>query len=366
MQEGVHNERSIRADTAPTSAVGRQPWSARLRRRFWVWPLWTLVGGLTLGLLPLWLALALVHDLIWRRRFAALRLMLLVASLLALEAAGVLGAGVLGLIAPIDSARGQDLHRRLQSLWGRSVLGAGMRLMSMRLQTTGLEALGQGPLLILPRHTSLADSLLPTVLLSGPGGLNLRFVLKHELLLDPCLDLVGNRMPNAFVRRGIGGDAAARLLGDLAAGLGDADAVVIFPEGTRASDGRKRAAIATHEAAGDAEGAARIASFRQLLPPRLAGVDALLRAAPEADVAFLAHVGFDGVVSLRDMLSGKLIGRTVRVHVERVDRAEIPDESDARRVWLDERWRRMDAWVDAALRDEAHPARSSQNQGQIG
>lgn len=336
-----------------SASTGRDAFGVRLRRRLQVWPLWCAAGVIVLGLLPLWMAVALVHDLVRPCRFAGVRWTALAASLLALEAMGVATASVLGLLAPIDSARGQALHRALQIRWGRSVLGVGMALMSMRLVVEGEDVRGGGPAVVLPRHASLADALLPTLLLAGAGGFALRFVLKRELLADPCLDLVGNRLPNAFIRRSGDSEGAARQLAALAEGLGPGEAVVIYPEGTRASQRRRQVALAAREAAGDREGAARIASFRRLLPPHAGGVEALLAAAPEADVVLLGHVGFDDVVTLRDMLGGKLVGRTVRVRLERVVRREIPASAEDRRAWLDVRWRAMDHWVDAALAAEA-------------
>ena len=59
---------------------------------------------------------------------------------------------------------------------------------------------------------ALAVVLLAAALLSRPHGVRLRYVLKRELLWDPCLDIVGHRLPNAFVRRGsrdTAGDVAA-------------------------------------------------------------------------------------------------------------------------------------------------------------
>ena len=56
-------------------------------------------------------------------------------------------------------------------------------------------------MLLFPRHVSVADTLLPAVFVSSRNGILLRHVLKRELLWDPCLDIVGNRLPNCFVRR---------------------------------------------------------------------------------------------------------------------------------------------------------------------
>jgi hypothetical protein len=40
----------------------------------------------------------------------------------------------------------------------------------------------------------------PAAIISARHGIRLRWVMKRELLWDPCLDIVGNRLPNAFIR----------------------------------------------------------------------------------------------------------------------------------------------------------------------
>ena len=40
------------------------------------------------------------------------------------------------------------------------------------------------------------------MIVAREARIRLRYVLKHELRWDPCLDIVGWRLPNAFVRRG--------------------------------------------------------------------------------------------------------------------------------------------------------------------
>jgi hypothetical protein len=52
------------------------------------------------------------------------------------------------------------------------------------------------------RHASIGDTLLASALVGRPHGIFwLRYVLKRELLWDPCLDVVGNRLPHVFVDR---------------------------------------------------------------------------------------------------------------------------------------------------------------------
>jgi 1-acyl-sn-glycerol-3-phosphate acyltransferase len=68
-----------------------------------------------------------------------------------------------------------------------------------------------------------------------------RIVLKDLLQLDPLVDVYLNRLPNAFLRAGAD-DSTARVA-QLAHGLGDEDALLIFPEGGNFSEGRRRRAI---------------------------------------------------------------------------------------------------------------------------
>ena len=59
----------------------------------------------------------------------------------------------------------------------------------------------RGPYLLLVRHASSGDALLASSLVSAPNRMQLRCVLKRELLWDPCLDIVGNWLPNVFAER---------------------------------------------------------------------------------------------------------------------------------------------------------------------
>jgi len=200
------------------------------------------------------------------------------------------------------------------------------------------------------RHVSTADTLLPVVLLTGRAGIVLRYVLKRELLWDPCLDIVGNRLPNCFVRRESGQSAAeiaavVRLLDGLAAHEG----VLIYPEGTRFTPAKRERALARLAEGPATEPAllARARALTNLLPPRLGGPLALLESNPGADVLFCAHTGFEGTRSLADLMAGGLVGTTVRVRLWRVPFAEIPRTRSAMASWLYDHWARMDAWIAA-------------------
>ena len=103
----------------------------------------------------------------------------------------------------------------------------------------GVDALHPGPVVLLARHASLADSLLAAWVVTEHARLRPRVVLKQELLADPCLDIVGNRLPNCFVDRGAE-DAAPALaaIEEMGATMDDRSVSIIFPEGNAGEPGQ--------------------------------------------------------------------------------------------------------------------------------
>lgn len=285
----------------------------------------------------------LLRDLAAGTRLSGVRAYLFFVWLLCAEQAGLAAALAVWLLH--GGRRGpafETSNTRLQHRWNEALFGGARLLFGLQVGFEGSEALSPGPLLYLSRHASIGDTLLPIVA-GGPQGLTFRFVLKRALLWDPCLDVVGQRLPNAFVSRGRDpqGDLAA--LRSIATGLGPTSGVVIFPEGTRASPARRAALLASLEQKGDAAALARARALTTVLPIRLGGALALLEAAPEADVVFCAHSGFDGIRSLKDFASGAFVGAHIHVRFFRVARAQVPAGREAREAWLHEMWQRVDA-----------------------
>jgi 1-acyl-sn-glycerol-3-phosphate acyltransferase len=328
----------------------------RWLRRAWTFPLYGVLAAVTVGLYPLLLAAALAVDLVRRDRLALARLATFAAVYLLAELAGLAASFALwlagGTWCGADRERFLAWNFRLQRLWARSLLAATQRVFALRLVVEGGGEAARGPLLVFPRHTSLADVLLPAVLLGDRQRLRLRWVLKRELLADPCLDVVGSRLPNVFVdRSALRSEREIAAVTRLGEGLGPRDGVLIYPEGTRFTPERLRRAIARLEPARRG----RLEGLRHLLPPRAGGATALLAAAPDADVLVLGHVGLEGLSHVRDLLSGALVGRSVRVRSWRHAAASVPREREAALAWLDARWRELDAWVDARLRGAPPP-----------
>ena len=306
--------------------------------------------GLAIALvltMPLWLPLTILLDILRLRfRLPSTRLLAFGVCWSWLEVAGVVAAFALWA----TGRRGNlAAHYSLQRWWATNLLRALGATCGITLQAEGAEAFHPGPVLLFARHASLADSLVSAYVVVELAGMQPRFVLKRELLGDPCLDIVGHRMPNHFLDRGAN-DSAPELasIAGLVTDLGPRDVGIIFPEGTRANPVKRAAALA-RIAERDPDRARRLAVLGHLLPPRPGGAQAMAAGAPEADVVLAWHVGFEGLDTFGGILAA--LGRRfppIRFVARRVPAAQVPrDERFA--AWLDEQWVRMDAEVGAAL-----------------
>ena len=325
----------------------------RWRRRALSFGVVAFASLLATVLLPLVLPLAFVRDLLTRSRLAWTRSLLMIGWLLLCECWGLAAMFAQWLALPLLGREG--LARAtvgIQRAWTGALMAGLRHLFSMRIELEGLGAIEQGEFIVLARHTSSADPML--VMASIPNRMRYtpHFVLKSELLWDPCLDVAGHRFPNAFIRRGAGeGERVAAL----AEQLGPRNIVIIYPEGTRFSPRRLARRLDKLRANEDPllELAERLG---HCLPPHSGGLASLLERAPGTDVVLFAHVGFDGVRSIGDLFAGKLIGQRVRGKLWRVEGSQIPIDADARRRWLFEQWLELDAWVaEQSARDSIAP-----------
>jgi 1-acyl-sn-glycerol-3-phosphate acyltransferase len=342
--------------TAPAPYVAPRHDSSRWLRRAVTVPGYIFGATATLVFLPFLVALTAAIDLIAPRRFARTRALLMATVYLACEAAGIAIAGALwfrhrgwrSTPAPAYLAA----NFRLQCWWASTLFRSAVRIFSWRVEVEGIQAAARGPVIVLSRHVSVIDNLIPAALLSAPYQLRLRWAINRSLLRDPCLDIVGHRLPNAFVRGGSSDrEGHIEALARLAAGLGSSDGVLLFPEGAlfnQARLGRARERLETAHPA-------IYASARRLenvLPMRLAGLTAVLDAAPAADVVFIAHRGLEAASSYQAFLRESGVGISLTVAVWRVPRADIPTDPEARVQWFLARWEELDRWVGSAV---SHP-----------
>jgi len=334
------------------NATRGEAWGTRWGRRALSFTVAHLTLWLLVGTIWLWLPALALWDALTGGGAPRVRFMCFSCMYLTFEVAGLYAAFGLWCMRPLgDAAADRSRHFVLQHLWVGAIFKALEAFYGLRIV---IEApLGrpkpEGSPIVFVRHASVADTLLPGRALSLPFGLSLRYVLKRELLVMPCLDVVGQRLPNMWVRRGAK-DTAGDLIGirGLAAGLGPDEGVLIYPEGTRASPSRRAQALEALASA-DPVRHARLAGLRHLMPVKPGGALALLDAAPGAEVLLVGHVGFEGIRTFGALWRGALTGRTVRVVVWRFDAAVVPSEAAARLEWLDARWLELDAWVSAAL-----------------
>lgn len=318
----------------------------RLRRRLRTVP--TLVGIflLAVALSPVLLGAAAVADVVRRlsgKPFIAVRLvsfglLYVVVDMICL---------VVLLVQWVGSGFGWSRHRmvegsyRLQEWWANVLFGSVRRLFRLRMEVEAIDLVSPGPVIVLMRHASIIDTLLPNVLITRGAGVRLRYVLKKELLSDPALDIAGNRLTNHFVDRGGDSRAEIRAVVALTEGMGSADGILIYPEGTRFTE-RRLGRIVSELGDGDSR-TERIRRLRHVLPPRPGGATSLLGSGH--DIVVVAHTGLESLATIPDAWSGRIVGSTLKVTAWRYPAASIPSDRRSRVDWLFDRWEEIDAWI---------------------
>ena len=240
---------------------------------------------------------------------------------------------------------------RMQWLGGQ--LRGIRRIFGLRFEVDGLPSAAGGPLVILIRHASTVDTLLPENFIAIEHHLWLRYVLKRELLNLPTIDIGRRWVPTVFVRRGtadLGKKTGQIML--LSRGMAADEAAVIYPEGTLFS-AEKLVRAQRMVAERQPELADLAAGLRHVLPPKLAGPLALLQAASEADVLVFGHLGLDSFEYPRDMWHGDLVGSTVHLKFWRYPAAAVPRDDAGLSRWIYERWAELDGWIDGHLAGDA-------------
>ena len=302
------------------------------------------LGALLLTvLLPVWAAIAVLFDLLSRKwRLPTFRLVAFAWLWLWLETMGVLGSVALWLSG---QARNQRANYALQRWWAKRLIGSLRFTCGLRIEVEGIDALPPGRLICFGRHASLGDALVSAWIFGSLAQRFPRYVMKKELLFDPCLDIVGQRIPNYFVDRG---SAAVRQeiagIKAMAANMGTRDVAVIFPEGTRTNDEKRVGLVARMERRAP-ERHEKMRNLQRLLPPRAAGASALLDEIPDGDVVIMWHVGFDGLdtfAGVRRRLSTTEPSARVVLEVHRRD--SVPSGPGFEH-WLDDRWLEIDQKV---------------------
>ncbi|HEV7961614.1 MAG TPA: 1-acyl-sn-glycerol-3-phosphate acyltransferase [Actinoplanes sp.] len=201
------------------------------------------------------------------------------------------------------------------------------------------------PEIVVSRHAGPGDSLILIHALVNWFDREPRIVLKATLQWDPAVDVLLSRLPNRFVSPGRTGKLT-REVGELATGLDENDAFVIFPEGGNFTPRRRVRAIAWLKDRGLKDLAVRAEHLRNLLPPKPGGLLAALDAAPDAGVIFVAHTGLDRMITVADVWRELPMDKRLVMRFWSVDPEDVPTGEEERTTWLYDWWARIDAWIE--------------------
>ncbi len=310
---------------------------------------WLVAWVASLMVLPL----LAISDIARRSRFAMARAWLMLLVYLTAEAVGIVASGWLWLRHRGGGEAYLEGNHRLERWWAMTQLNLGRKIFNIGLEVEGEEALDGPPYIMFIRHVSVIDNLIPVAFASDRRGTRLRWVLNRSLLRDACVDIVGYRLPNCFVRGGTN-DSGAEIerVRRLAAEMPDSEALVMYPEGTLFSPAKRERVLKKLRESGETELVARAAEMQYVLPPRFGGTLALLEARPGTDIVFCSHSGLDRATRRADIASGALIGARMRVVFWRVAAADVPTTDGARKTWMLDQWERVDAFVALAAAPE--------------
>ncbi len=323
------------------------------------------IGVLSIALLPIWLPIAALVDIVTapkRMRFS--RIGLVVVLLAINEITTVLLVTSVwvrsGFGLRVRTQSGQRRMQRVLRYYALGLVRCTKQALGVRLAVTGLDdAMAEGgPVVVFGHHTSLLDSALPVELLAT-RGFAMRYVIKKTLAYGPAFDIGGHLLPIHFVdRTGKRTDGEMAAITTLASGMVGDEAVVLFPEGTFFNPRRKERAISRLKT--DAPHlVSRAEGMRHTLPPRAGGALAMLDGAPDADVLFVAHAGLESFTSIPTIVRNIPLRDPVAIHCWRVGAHDIPKEPDLRYDWLFDQFERMDRWVveqlDTKCNDGPHP-----------
>lgn len=321
--------------------------------------------ALTLALLaasPLLLLIAVVADLFLPGKHRTVRLVSFGVAYLALEAVGFVGMFGLwvwsGFGARLRSARLQASHYGFMRWWLATIDKAARACFGLRVVIEDRPIPRPGPLLVFCRHAGPGNSLLLIGTLLVGYKRHPRIVMLAKLQWEPLYDIMLNRLPNRFIQH----DPSRRELylqtiQELATGIGDYDAFVLFPEGKDFTPRVRKRAIDYLRGKGHVLAAERAERMAHVLPPRHNGVMAAIRGAPGADIVFVAHSVLEEIGTFKQLWSRIPLDRPITARYWRLPPSEIPTDQDAVIEWLYGWWERIDQWIEQHSGEPA--ARSS-------
>lgn len=317
------------------------------------------VCGFT-GVLLVLLAIGLLLSPLGSRR-RPLRIALFGLSYCAMELS-VLARGALAWCVRIfdrDDAKWRTSNDRLLAGALSSVLGAAERWLCFRVEVDvsgGEPQFPPGePVLVLARHGGPGDSFALAHLLGTRYGRRVRIVAKDLLQIDPAIDLLLNRRGSCFLGSSSsnGNNDGAHRLASCARTMRAGEALLLFPEGENWTPRRRVRTIRRLWERRRIDAVLAAETMSNVLPPRPAGVAAVLAARPGIEVVTCAHGGLDRIVTARQLWSEIPFRTPMRVRFWRA--SPPPAEEEAVAGWLTEEWRAVDEWIGEYRPEPASP-----------
>jgi len=300
-----------------------------------------LVLAILITTLPVTLFVALLLSLLPAFR-GAVRALFFLLCFVACEVAGIAISAAIWVRYRGNKQEFAKANYRLQFGWSAALMNCARRVFDLTFHVHNSEALNGPAVLMLPRHASIADTVLPMTYYAIPQNIPLRYVLKKELQWDPCLEIVGNRLPNYFVDRlSQNSDEEVAKVVALLAATPPEEGLLLYPEGTRFSEAKHKQLTARTSADPGSELAQQLARWPKLLPPRLGGCIGLLSANKHHDLLFFAHSGFEGSASFIELINGSWSHSQVHIEFWRVPYDDIPMGAEQQKEFLFEQWDKM-------------------------
>ena len=324
----------------------------RLFRRVVLAPAVVALTVLLVTTLPVWVLAAAALSPVAKGRLRPLRLLwivvlhLVLESLILVELFGLWIASGFG--AFVRRPFFERIHYDITQTYLAIMFREAKRVLHLEIVTQGPtpDAFPGDPLLVVCRHAGPGDSFTLMHALMNTYGREPRVVLKDTMAWDPAVDVLLSRLPSRFIDTSpkSGDDVEARIA-ELATGLDDNDAFVIFPEGGNFTPERRTKAIGKLRRLGLEPMAQRAEGMENVLAPRPGGLLAALDAAPEADVVMVAHTGLDHLMTVKDVWRELPMDKRLVMRWWRVPREDVPTREQERIDWLFGWWEEIDRWV---------------------
>jgi hypothetical protein len=326
-------------------------------RRVLIAPLVVVLCLVLIALSPLFMLIAGVVDLFAPGKWRTVRMVAFGAFYLVMEVVGLvvmLGLWIrFGFGVQLRTETAKDAHFRFMALWLGMMYKAVKALFGLRINIEERPTPTPGPVLVFCRHAGPGNSLLLIGTMMIAYGRKPRIVMLAKLQWDPLFDSMCNRLPNRFIKHDKkNADVYVAAIGELARGLGDQDAFVLFPEGKDFTQRLRLRAIDYLREKGFDRHADRAARMLNVLPPRHRGPSVAISNAPEADVVFVAHSVLEEIGSFKELWRRIPLTDPIDARYWRIPPSEVPDTEDELIEWLYAWWEEIDEWINAHKHEE--------------